>query len=38
LIFGSLNWSLQWFDAKNGASLDDLTDAMVALVMHDTSR
>ncbi len=38
LIFGSLNWSVQWFDAKNGASLDDLTDAMVTLVMHNTSR
>ncbi|MBN9405386.1 MAG: TetR/AcrR family transcriptional regulator [Burkholderiales bacterium] len=37
-IFGALNWSVDWFDAKEGASLDDLADAMVALVIHKTSR
>lgn len=31
LIFGALNWSAQWFDAKKGASLDELTDAAMAL-------
>lgn len=31
LIFGALNWSVQWFDDKKGASLDDLTDAAMAL-------
>jgi TetR/AcrR family transcriptional regulator, cholesterol catabolism regulator len=31
LIFGALNWSVQWFDAKKDASLDDLTDAAMAL-------
>ena len=31
LILGALNWSVQWFDARKGASLDELTDAAVAL-------
>ena len=31
LIFGALNWSAQWFDAKKGATLDELTDAAMAL-------
>jgi TetR/AcrR family transcriptional regulator, cholesterol catabolism regulator len=31
LIFGALNWSVQWFDAKKDASLDDLADAAMAL-------
>jgi len=34
LIFGALNWSAQWFDAKKSASLDDLTDAAMALFIH----
>lgn len=34
LIFGSLNWSVQWFDAKKRASLDELTDAAIALFIH----
>lgn len=34
LIFGALNWSVQWFDAKKDASLDDLTDAALALFLH----
>ena len=34
LIFGALNWSAQWFDAKKGATLDDLTDAAMALFIH----
>ncbi|MCZ8257497.1 MAG: TetR/AcrR family transcriptional regulator, partial [Polaromonas sp.] len=31
LIFGALNWSVQWFDAKKDASLDDMADAAMAL-------
>ncbi|MHB1249462.1 MAG: TetR/AcrR family transcriptional regulator [Polaromonas sp.] len=31
LIFGALNWTVQWFDARKDASLDDLTDAAMAL-------
>ena len=31
LIFGALNWSVQWFDRKKAASLDDLTDAATGL-------
>ncbi len=34
LIFGALNWSAQWFDAKRHASLDELTDAAMALFIH----
>jgi len=31
LIFGALNWTAQWFDPKKGATLDELTDAAMAL-------
>ena len=31
LIFGALNWSAQWYDRRQAASLDDLTDAALAL-------
>jgi hypothetical protein len=31
LILGALNWSVQWFDAKKSASVQDLTDAAMAL-------
>lgn len=37
LIFGALNWSVQWFDAKKDASLDDLADAAMALFIGDAS-
>ena len=30
-IFGALNWSVQWFDRRKGATLDQLTDAALAL-------
>lgn len=30
-ILGALNWSVQWYDRKKDASLDDLTDAAMAL-------
>jgi TetR/AcrR family transcriptional regulator, cholesterol catabolism regulator len=31
LIFGALNWSAQWYDRRQGASLDQLTDEAMAL-------
>ena len=31
LLFGALNWSVQWFDRKQNATLDDLTRAVMAL-------
>lgn len=36
LIFGALNWSVQWYDRRKGASLDDLTTAALALFIHET--
>ncbi len=33
LIFGALNWSVQWFDRRKSASLEDLTDAALALFL-----
>jgi AcrR family transcriptional regulator len=33
LILGALNWSVQWFDAKKSASVQDLTDAAMALFL-----
>jgi AcrR family transcriptional regulator len=35
LILGALNWSVQWFDPKKGASLDELTDAAMALFLKE---
>lgn len=37
LIFGALNWSVQWFDARKDASLDDLADAAMALFVQPPS-
>jgi AcrR family transcriptional regulator len=31
LMFGALNWSAQWYDRRKGASLDELTNAAMAL-------
>ena len=31
LIFGALNWSAQWYDRRQGASLDELADAAMKL-------
>ncbi len=31
LLLGALNWSVQWYDAGQAASLDDLADAALAL-------
>ncbi|MGQ2978189.1 MAG: TetR family transcriptional regulator [Polaromonas sp.] len=36
LMFGALNWSVQWFDARKGASLDELADAAMALFIGGT--
>ena len=33
LLFGALNWSVQWYDRRKGASLDELTDAALALFL-----
>ena len=33
LMFGALNWSAQWYDRRKGASLDELTDAAIALFL-----
>ena len=35
LILGALNWSVQWFDLKKGASLEELTDACMALFLKE---
>jgi AcrR family transcriptional regulator len=35
LIFGALNWSVQWFDPKQRATLDSVTDAAVSLFIHE---
>jgi len=34
LILGALNWTVQWFDPRKAATLDDLTDAAMALFVH----
>jgi AcrR family transcriptional regulator len=31
MLFGALNWSVQWYDRRKGASLDTLTGAALAL-------
>ena len=36
LVFGALNWSVQWFDRRREASLDDLTSAALALFIGET--
>lgn len=37
LIFGALNWSAQWFNRRGEASLEDLTDAAMALFLGHTA-
>ena len=37
LILGALNWSVQWFDPKKKASVQDLTDAAVCLFFQEIS-
>ena len=36
LILGALNWSVQWFDPKKSASLQELTDAAMALFLKES--
>jgi TetR/AcrR family transcriptional regulator, cholesterol catabolism regulator len=33
LMFGALNWSVQWFRARQGATLDELTQAALDLFL-----
>jgi hypothetical protein len=35
LILGALNWSVQWFDPKKSASLQQLCDAAISLFMQE---
>jgi AcrR family transcriptional regulator len=35
LILGALNWSVQWFDCKKGATLDELADACMILFLRE---
>ena len=35
LMLGALNWSVQWFDRKKSASLEELTDAAMALFLKE---
>lgn len=36
LILGALNWSVQWFDPKKSASLQDLADAAVSMFLKES--
>lgn len=36
LILGALNWSVQWFDPKKSASMQDLMDAAIALFLKES--
>ena len=38
LIFGALNWAVQWFDRRKEASLDDLTAAALALFIGEITQ
>lgn len=38
LMFGALNWSAQWYDRRKGATLDELTDAAMALFLAGPAR
>jgi AcrR family transcriptional regulator len=35
LIFGALNWSVQWYDRRQAAGLDELTNAALKLFVKD---
>ena len=37
LIFGALNWSAQWFDARGRATLNELTDTALTLFLRDAA-
>ena len=38
LMFGALNWSVQWYDRRKGATLDELTDAAIGLFVAPPQR
>lgn len=38
MILGALNWSVQWYDPAGAATLDDLTDAALALFLKEPER
>lgn len=38
LIFGALNWAVQWYSVDQQASLDELTDAAILLFIHPSHR
>jgi AcrR family transcriptional regulator len=35
MIFGALNWSVQWYDGRKGASIADLTEAAIRLFIKE---
>ncbi|MBS3911733.1 MAG: TetR family transcriptional regulator [Hydrogenophaga sp.] len=35
MIFGALNWSVQWYDAARKATLDDLTETVLQLFLKE---
>jgi AcrR family transcriptional regulator len=35
MIFGALNWAVQWYDPRRNATLDDLTEAALQLFLKD---
>lgn len=37
LIFGALNWSVQWYKVSHESSLDELTDAAILLFIHSSN-
>lgn len=37
LIFGALNWAVQWFDRRKESSLDDITGAALALFIGEAA-
>jgi len=37
LLLGALNWSVQWFDPAKSATVDDLTEAALALFVGETA-
>lgn len=37
MIFGALNWAVQWYDPGRRASLDDLTEAALQLFLKDST-
>jgi len=37
MFLGALNWSVQWYDERRAATLDDLTQAALLLFLKDPS-